>query len=400
MGVLGAVLRPELASEPERVQVVVVPVERGCSASWRSTSVCSLRTAIVLRTPRQPSSRAPNTYASVVITSPPARGDLTLRVARDGPLFQVPARRGTVALSVHGDLSATGKVASSGDERDTKAARPAARRTVGGYHAAQLAELIEHVREGLVRYEAGEIDAFDLDEVIPPLQARYSGALEVLRRRRLARPLRLTHNRPLGSRGRTARVVGAGSAATETLRTALHWPYEVCSSAPARTRESSEWTRRHKCPMLSSMSRRGAMTLLAFFLAVCGAGCGSSGRKSTPGSARLTSPLLSLRMCLRKNGYAISPESIADIGTAPRRFEFVAVWNVVNPSRVALALTFSRDTAGAEQAAVWTRRENAELGRRAVVAPVVRIGKIDVLWTAEPGADDVNGVYNCVRQHA
>src|ERR1700730_13286749 len=53
-----------------------------------------------------------------------------------------------------------------GDERDTKAARRAARVTVGEYHAARLAELIEHVRGALARYDAGEIDAFDLDEVI------------------------------------------------------------------------------------------------------------------------------------------------------------------------------------------------------------------------------------------
>jgi hypothetical protein len=117
-------------------------------------------------------------------------------------------------------------------------------------------------------------------------------------------------------------------------------------------------------------------------------------------SGRVTSPFLSLRMCLRKYGYAISPESVADVATAPRRFAFVAVWNVLNPSRVALALTFSRDTTGAEEAAAWTRREDAKLGRGAVSAPVVRIGKINILWTAKPGADDVKGVYPCVRAHA
>lgn len=152
--------------------------------------------------------------------------------------------------------------------------------------------------------------------------------------------------------------------------------------------------------MLSSMSPRVAASVTCCVLAVCAAGCGSQGHERTVSSGSVTSARLSLRLCLRKNGYAVSPESVADIGTAPRRFEFVAIWNVLHPSRVALALTFSRDTAGAERAAAWTRHENAALGRGAVAAPVVRIGKIDVLWTAQPGVHDVSGVYACVREDA
>jgi hypothetical protein len=34
------------------------------------------------------------------------------------------------------------------------------------YHEARLADLLEHVRAGLGAYEAGEIDAFELDGVI------------------------------------------------------------------------------------------------------------------------------------------------------------------------------------------------------------------------------------------
>jgi hypothetical protein len=49
---------------------------------------------------------------------------------------------------------------------EPKAARRAARATVRAYHEAQLAALIEHVREGLTRYDAAEIDAFELDELI------------------------------------------------------------------------------------------------------------------------------------------------------------------------------------------------------------------------------------------
>lgn len=96
----------------------------------------------------------------------------------------------------------------------------------------------------------------------------------------------------------------------------------------------------------------------------------------------------------------MSPESRADLGTAPRRFDFVAVWNVLNPSRVALALTFSTDVVGAQRAAVWTRHANARIGKGDVRAPVVRIGKTDVLWTSQPGARNANDVYGCVRTPA
>jgi hypothetical protein len=65
------------------------------------------------------------------------------------------------------DLSrSTGETVATGDRRDTKAARRAARELVGAYHEAKLGELIEHVRDALARYDMGEIDAFDLDEVI------------------------------------------------------------------------------------------------------------------------------------------------------------------------------------------------------------------------------------------
>jgi hypothetical protein len=163
-------------------------------------------------------------------------------------------------------------------------------------------------------------------------------------------------------------------------------------------------------PQASSMSWRAALTVLACLLALCAAGCGSSGQGSTltsqhgasqhGASQHGASPLLSLRLCLRRHGYSISPESLADLGTAPRRFQFVAIWQVLNPSRVALALTFSRDTAGAKRAAAWTRRENAKIGRGVVLAPVVRIGKVDVLWTATPGVHNINAVYGCVRANA
>jgi hypothetical protein len=39
-------------------------------------------------------------------------------------------------------------------------------RTVGAYHDEQLRALLEHVREGFARLDAGEIDPFDLDDLV------------------------------------------------------------------------------------------------------------------------------------------------------------------------------------------------------------------------------------------
>ena len=51
-------------------------------------------------------------------------------------------------------------------EARTKAQRRADMEAVGAYHEEQLARLLEHVREGFVRSDAGDIDAFELDAVI------------------------------------------------------------------------------------------------------------------------------------------------------------------------------------------------------------------------------------------
>lgn len=37
---------------------------------------------------------------------------------------------------------------------------------IGAYHEKQLRALLEHVRDGFARLEAGEIDPFDLDDLI------------------------------------------------------------------------------------------------------------------------------------------------------------------------------------------------------------------------------------------
>ena len=47
-----------------------------------------------------------------------------------------------------------------------KAKRKAARALVVAYHEARLAEIQDRVREALARRDAGELDAFEVDEVI------------------------------------------------------------------------------------------------------------------------------------------------------------------------------------------------------------------------------------------
>lgn len=47
-----------------------------------------------------------------------------------------------------------------------RAKRRAARQTIGAYHEAQLRLLLDRVRDGFGRLDAGEIDAFELDEQI------------------------------------------------------------------------------------------------------------------------------------------------------------------------------------------------------------------------------------------
>jgi hypothetical protein len=51
-------------------------------------------------------------------------------------------------------------------EQSTKAQRRADREAVGAYHEAEPARLLEHVRVGFARYGAGEIEAFELDELV------------------------------------------------------------------------------------------------------------------------------------------------------------------------------------------------------------------------------------------
>ncbi len=49
---------------------------------------------------------------------------------------------------------------------DHKARRRAARELIAAYHQQQLRALLERVRDGFVKLDAGDIDEFDLDDLI------------------------------------------------------------------------------------------------------------------------------------------------------------------------------------------------------------------------------------------
>jgi len=49
---------------------------------------------------------------------------------------------------------------------DDREERRAARETITNYHEQQLRWLLEHVRDALGRLDTGELDAFDVDELI------------------------------------------------------------------------------------------------------------------------------------------------------------------------------------------------------------------------------------------
>lgn len=48
----------------------------------------------------------------------------------------------------------------------TKSDRRAAREVVAGYHEEQLAGLVHHIKSAVERFDAGELDAFAVDEVV------------------------------------------------------------------------------------------------------------------------------------------------------------------------------------------------------------------------------------------
>jgi hypothetical protein len=139
------------------------------------------------------------------------------------------------------------------------------------------------------------------------------------------------------------------------------------------------------------------VAVVCWLLGAGAAGCGSSGNHTT--SVPPKSTLSSLKSCFERRGYSVDVEPPSVRGTAPPSFEFVAVWNLLNPDRIALAVTVSKTGAGAARAAAWTRRTNKRIGKGVVRAPVVQFDRINVLWTTDPSTRDTHDIYGCVKQH-
>ena len=57
-----------------------------------------------------------------------------------------------------------------GGQTEQRARRRQARQIVGEYHRQQLGMLLKHVRESLERLDRGEIDVFEVDELIERYQ--------------------------------------------------------------------------------------------------------------------------------------------------------------------------------------------------------------------------------------
>jgi hypothetical protein len=49
---------------------------------------------------------------------------------------------------------------------DDKTRRRAARQIIAAYHEEEVGRLLEHVRSGFARMDAGEIDVFELDDLL------------------------------------------------------------------------------------------------------------------------------------------------------------------------------------------------------------------------------------------
>ena len=73
------------------------------------------------------------------------------------------ARRDAARASVRVDVSA-GR--DSGDPTSERLRRREARAVIAAYHDEQLRALLEHVRTGFAQLDAGEIDPFELDDLI------------------------------------------------------------------------------------------------------------------------------------------------------------------------------------------------------------------------------------------
>ncbi len=90
-----------------------------------------------------------------------------------------------------------------------RAQRRADRALIAAYHEAQLANLLERVRAGFAAYDAGQLDAFGLDDIIHRYK-RSEQALELLRRDGRSGGDGGPHPGVAESRGKRAGLVGRG----------------------------------------------------------------------------------------------------------------------------------------------------------------------------------------------
>jgi hypothetical protein len=84
------------------------------------------------------------------------------------------AARGSVCTEVSAGRDSDGLTSE-------RAGRREARAVIGAYHEEQLRLLLEHIRSGFARLDAGEIDPFELDDLIHHYKRIGSRAVEVLR---------------------------------------------------------------------------------------------------------------------------------------------------------------------------------------------------------------------------
>ena len=98
-----------------------------------------------------------NTKADLVVGH---KGDATETIA----IF--PTLGGALGSAVPRRTSVHPMSGAPGAQDDERAKRRAARHLISAYHQEQLRILLEHVRSGFAQLDSGEIDEFELDDLI------------------------------------------------------------------------------------------------------------------------------------------------------------------------------------------------------------------------------------------
>jgi len=123
-----------------------------------------------------------------------------------------------------------GEPTSRGRENE-RARRREARELVAAYHDEQLRALLERVSDGFARLDAGEIDAFDLDDLIHHYTRCGTRAVEVLRIERIGMGARGARARVLARAGRGAGMVGSRRSTPPTQQR-LTWQERNARACP------------------------------------------------------------------------------------------------------------------------------------------------------------------------